>query len=159
VLKKFVTQKYKKILFISILCLLAFKLFCFDAYRMDSDSMEPSLPQGSWVIVNKLGYAFGSQPKRSDVILFHAKDQDSDSSDSTLMIKRVIGISGDEVKFDNGHVFVNGMKTDGICFGVGRFLVPENKVFVLGDHCDTSKDSRDFGYVLLSGVVGEVILR
>lgn len=119
--------------------------------------MEPTLPQGSWVIVNKLSSVFHAQFKRGDVILFHAKDQDSDSSDSILMIKRVIGISGDEVKFDNGRVFVNGMKTEGICFGVGRFLVPENKVFVLGDHCDTSKDSRDFGYVSLDRVIGKII--
>lgn len=120
--------------------------------------MEPVIHQGTWVIVNKIDFFFHSQPKRGDVILFYAKNQDSDSSDSVLMIKRIIGISGDEVKFDNGHVFVNGTKIEGVCFGVGRFLVPENKIFVLGDHCDTSKDSRYFGYVPLDSIIGKIVI-
>ena len=70
--------------------------------RVDGYSMEPTLVDGEFVVVNKLAYLIGS-PQHGDVIVFHfPRDPDQE------YIKRIIGLPGDQVQISNGDVYING---------------------------------------------------
>jgi len=83
------------------------------------------------------------------------------------LVKRVIGIPGDEVNIKDGYVYINGEKlkepyVKGETFsGEINFpiKVPDNKLFVLGDNRPVSKDSRAFGLINSDQVEGKAIFR
>ena len=82
-------------------------------------------------------------PKRGDIISFKNKDK--------TLIKRVIGVAGDQIEFHDGYVYLNGKKLDESAYlgsyvktyCAETFLVPKGSVFVLGDNREYSADSRD----------------
>lgn len=105
-----------------------------------SGSMEPTLMTGSLQVGNRLAYIFGNI-ERGDIIYFHR--------DNDIVGKRVIGISGDKIEFHDGDVYINGDKIDEdyLAFDTDTncsktFIVPKDKVFVLGDNRENSYDSR-----------------
>lgn len=127
--------------------------------RVSSDSMEPTFASGDHVLVEKLGVV-GHQPDRGAVVVIRAPDTGG------LLIKRVVALGGETVGIRNGVLMVDGTAVSepyghqtvpGSYFGPVR--VPEGTVFVLGDHRLGSVDSRAFGPVPLSAIVGKVILR
>lgn len=130
-------------------------------YRIENHSMEPSFYEGQFVLVNKVAYWF-SEPKRGDVIVFHNPRNTRED-----YIKRVIGIPGDTVEVRDQKVFVNGMPLPEeyphrpIPPGeyAGPFVVGENQLFVMGDNRPNSSDSRVFGPIDRSLVVGQAWLR
>ncbi len=119
-------------------------------------SMEPTLKQGYLLLVNKMAYKLG-EPKYGDVIVFHYQgDQQED------YIKRVVGLPGDTVDISNGVVRVNGQPlTEPYIMELpnytGRWTVPENELFVLGDNRNHSSDSHQWGTVKLDWVVGKAL--
>lgn len=126
------------------------RTYCYESILIASPSMEPRIKMGRHVLVNKWIYRFGP-PKRGDVVLFPSPLQ----SDKGL-VKRVIGVAGDEIRLVNKAVYLNGMILDEIYvqhtragellrgdnLNVGK--VPEGNVFVMGDNRDESNDSRDW---------------
>jgi signal peptidase I len=93
------------------------RLFLYEPFLIPSESMEPGLMPGDYILVDKLGYGlnipfvgkyFSSSPERGDVIVFVGPNKKQN------IIKRVIGLPGDEVSYFRGKVFVNGdvIKTD-----------------------------------------------
>ena len=134
-------------------------------------SMEPTLYDGNYVLVNKMAYKFG-KVERGDIIVFHsdlkADEGAGDSDGNKLLIKRIIGIPGDTVKIEKGKVYINGelQKEDYIAEGgtpgdVEDTKVPEGKLFVMGDHRLVSVDSRspEVGLVDQERLVGEAFVR
>ena len=134
-------------------------------------SMERTLYDGNYVLVNKMAYKFG-KVERGDIIVFHsglkAEEGSGDSEGNKLLIKRIIGIPGDTIKIDNGNVYLNGEKQDekyiaegGTPGEVKATKVPEGKLFVMGDHRVVSIDSRspEVGFVDQDSVVGEAFVR
>jgi signal peptidase I len=125
--------------------------------RVDGDSMVPNLISGEYVVVNRLSYRFGS-PQRGDIIVFHFPRNPEEE-----YIKRVIGLPGDVIEVMNGSVFVNGQPLDENYLNVktnytGKWEVPADQFFVLGDNRNNSSDSHDWGMVPLDYVVGKAIL-
>ncbi|MFD7456652.1 MULTISPECIES: signal peptidase I [unclassified Streptomyces] len=119
-------------------------------FQIPSGSMEPGLRIGDRVLVNKLAYRFGAEPRRGDVVVFDGSGYFGDAD----YIKRVVGVGGDHVVCcdKEGRLRVNGLSVDestflypgdrasSVPFDV---VVPDGTVFVLGDHRSASSDSRD----------------
>ena len=90
-----------------VLVLVFIKLFIADAYNIPSKSMEPTLLQGDFILVNKPVYLFFN-PRRGDIVVFeypYGKEQYGKSVD---FIKRVVALPGDTVEFHNGFLVLNG---------------------------------------------------
>jgi signal peptidase I len=122
--------------------------------RVDSYSMEPTLYQGDFVIVNKISYKLGS-PGRGDVIVFHFPPDPREQ-----YIKRVIGLPGDHIHIAGGKVYINGAALAELYLHVptnrgGDWDVPLDSLFVMGDNRNNSSDSRMWGMVPLENIVGK----
>jgi signal peptidase I len=112
--------------------------------------MEPGLRIGDRVLVNKLAYRFGAEPRRGDVVVFDGSGYFGDAD----YIKRVVGVGGDHVvccdkerrlqvngrSVDESTFLYPGDRASSVPFDV---VVPDGTLFVLGDHRSASSDSRD----------------
>jgi len=130
--------------------LLLLSRFVIQPFEIPSGSMEPGLRIGDRVLVNKLAYRFGAEPRRGDVVVFDGTGYFGDAD----YIKRVVGVGGDHVVCCDrqGRIEVNGRSVDEstflfpgdkpseVSFDVA---VPDGTLFVLGDHRGDSSDSRD----------------
>lgn len=146
------------------------RIFLFVPIVVDGISMMPTLTDGDKMIVNKIGYTIG-QPKRFDIIVFHAPDQKD-------YIKRIIGLPGDEIAYEDDVLYVNGEPIeepylDAYKAEVNDYpftedflledkiqstVVPEDHVFVLGDNRRRSKDSRHIGAVSMDDIIGKTTI-
>jgi signal peptidase I len=154
-------------------------------FRVDGASMEPSLDNGEYLIVNKLAYTeidlslfdwlpyFDSgdhpvhhlwdTPSRGDIIVFRAPtNPDRD------FIKRVIGVPGDvvEIQSSTGTVILNGEVIDepyiagetSCQTSCGPWTVPDGAYFVMGDNRRNSSDSRQGWMVPEENIIGKALL-
>lgn len=115
----------------------------FQNFRVQGDSMNPTLHNDQYVLVDKAEYWFHA-PRRGDVVVFQAVPADNPGRD---FIKRVIAQPGDTVAIRGGRVYVNGrslhesyiLALPSNPFAARR--VPKNSYFVLGDNRNNSFDS------------------
>jgi len=126
--------------------------------RIYGNSMTPTLSEGEIVVSVK-----GSNFETGDVVAFYYNNK--------ILIKRVIAQSGDWVEIDqDGTVYVNNTKIDepyvtepafGECDIKLPYQVPENRIFVMGDHRSVSVDSRSssIGCVSEEQIVGKIVFR
>lgn len=152
------TFKWLRLVVSFSVLLLFVKLFCLEIYSIPNTSMQPLLKKNQIFLVNKVSRFFHRMPQKNDVVLIQFPNQKAKD------VKSIVGLPGDEIRFQQGHVWINGQRDDKICFSskqLGRtffedrrFQVPNGKYFVLGDDCDVSLDSRDFGYVPAENILG-----
>ncbi len=122
-------------------------------FRIEGQSMEPNLHDGEYVIVDKVSYALHA-PERGDVIVLLRPNPDKD------LIKRIIGLPGDTLEVRNGQVYVNGAAlTEPYLNQPTNSTIPARQVepgryFVMGDNRNNSSDSRSFGSISRSDIVG-----
>jgi signal peptidase I len=134
-------------------------------FGVEQTSMESTLEPGQEVVVDRLTPAF-SPYKRGDIVVFVAPQQ---TGRQEALIKRVIGVAGDTVELRAGVVRVNGAPLDEpYTYGgeptdpigtASTWTVPPDSLFVMGDHRAVSVDSRMFGPIPVSTVVGRAWLR
>ncbi|MCZ0755391.1 signal peptidase I [Anoxybacillus sp. J5B_2022] len=152
---------------IGLSVILVIRFLVFTNYIVEGESMMPTLQQGNLLIINKWGSIH-----RFDIVVFHANTQED-------YVKRVIGLPGDRIAYKNDVLYVNGKPMeepylkpykrkliDGKLTGdftleevTGKKVVPKGCVFVLGDNRLNSWDSRHFGFVKMSRIVGKVNVR
>jgi signal peptidase I len=126
--------------------------------RVESISMQPTLYEGNFVIVNKLAYRLGD-PGRGDIIVFYYPPD----PDQEPYIKRVIGLPGDHLRIEDGQVYVNGSRLVEPYLAAatnqgGEWTVPPDSLFVMGDNRNSSSDSRSWGMVPLVNVIGKALV-
>jgi len=160
--------EWGKALFIALAAAGLIRFFLFAPIVVDGESMMPTLEHEDRMLVNKIGFLIG-EPERSDIVVFHAtKDKD--------YIKRVIGVPGDHVAYENDQLYINGKAqaepylsdlkkqynlgsgTLTEDFTLERLtemeVIPEGYVFVLGDNRRNSTDSRIIGLVPIEEIIG-----
>ena len=128
-----------------VLTLLAFWLAqsVVQGFRVTGPSMTPTLLDGHFLFVNKLNYVL-EDPDRGDIIVFWPPYESEDR-----LIKRIIGVAGDEIEVQDGQVFVNGLILDEPYISSppsysGEWTVPEGSFFVLGDNRNSSYDGHNW---------------
>jgi signal peptidase I len=136
-------------------------VFVVQPVKVEGTSMQPRLVDQERIFVNRFIYRF-EDIRRGDIIVFWYPRDTSKS-----FIKRVAGIPGDEIEIRNGVVFVNGDETkepymlpefrDHESFG--KVVVPPGQFYVLGDHRNSSNDSRNWGCVPKDLIYGKAIFR
>jgi signal peptidase I len=146
--------------------------FIAQPYQVQQNSMERTLEPKQYVLVDKLSPHWDDY-SRGDIVVFNPPV--TWTKDPTPFIKRVIGLPGDTVEVkDDGKVYVNGVALDepytfkndaGInepttaSPDLNRWVVPDGQLFVMGDHRGKSADSRVFGPINHSDVIGRAFLR
>lgn len=125
--------------------------------RVDGFSMIPTLKSGEYILVNRLAYG-NSTPSRGDIIVFV-----SPQASNLDLIKRVIGLPGNNVRVFDGVVQVNGQILNEPYIAAapiynGEWNVPEGQLFVLGDNRNDSSDSHAWGLLPIENVIGKAIL-
>lgn len=126
--------------------------------RISGQSMHPALSDGAWVRVNRRAYR-DATPARFDVVRL-----DDPSRAGRWIVKRVVGLPGEEVKLEDGVLFVNGSEIRephlSIRAPAGKYewWLRGDEFVVLGDNRSASTDSRRFGPVSFSAIRGKVSL-
>ncbi|MGZ3585809.1 MAG: signal peptidase I [Candidatus Limnocylindrales bacterium] len=151
-------------LVLTIIIFLVIQNFVAQPYKVEQQSMEHTLEPGQYVLVDKLTPRFQDYV-RGDIIVFYPPDQPHD----VPFIKRIIGLPGDRLDFRDGSVYVNGVRLDEPYIFDGQateagalgttIIVPPDTYFGMGDHRADSTDSRVFGPVKKSDVIGRAWLR
>lgn len=159
----------------ALLIAILIKTFLFQAFYIPSESMKPTLNVGDRVLVNKVSYRL-HDVNRGDIVVFEtpplAKDANGEIKD---LVKRVIALPGEMFSAHGGVVFINGhplkesylqkgVKTcapnsGSECGDIAATKIPADDVLVLGDNRPASKDSRFFGPIKESSIVGRVFVR
>jgi len=125
--------------------------------RVDGFSMRPTLEDGEFLLVDKVSYFLG-EVKRGDIIVFHFPLNPDEE-----LIKRVIGLPGDQIVVQDSQVFVNGQMLNEPYIAQpplynGDWMVADGHLFVLGDNRNNSNDSKDWGMLPAENVVGKAVL-
>ncbi len=162
------------------------KTFVAQAFYIPSGSMLPQLEVGDRIIVSKLAYRL-HDPRRGDIVVFDSPTATPDDQDEGTIeravrgllqaigisapstdefVKRVLALPGEVVEGRNGRVFVNGREVVEPYLPAGMTTddfppvrVPAGQLWVMGDNRRNSADSRVFGPIRASSVVGRAIVR
>jgi signal peptidase I len=150
-------------------------------FVIPTPSMVPTLEPGQRVLVNRLAYDFGS-PSRGDIAVFHPPasltckahvplsepcPEGTTKPSKQYFVKRVIGLPGDRLSIRNGHPVINGreLKHEPYVMPCGdstscnmphTITIPRGEYYMLGDNRGDSDDSRYWGPVPESWIIGEV---
>ncbi|MDX1694833.1 MAG: signal peptidase I [Ketobacteraceae bacterium] len=186
--------EYPKSFFPVLLVVLVLRSFLLEPFKIPSGSMIPTLQIGDYILVNKFAYGFRlpvigteiipvGEPERGDIMVFRYPQKPT-----VNFIKRVVGMPGDEIRYENKRIFINGELVEqeyvaqlppnrpayriyneilgdvehkihiDLSRAAGppqKWMVPEGHYFVMGDNRDHSSDSRVWGFVPESNIVGK----
>lgn len=156
---------------LTVLIFLGIQAFVAQPYRVEGGSMETTVLPEQYVLIDKLTPRWAPY-SRGDIVVLEPPAGYGDPV-RVPFIKRVIGVAGDHIELQDGRVVVNGTVLDepyvyaihGVpqptepLSGVSDWIVPAGTVFVMGDHRRASADSRVFGPVAVSHVLGRAWLR
>lgn len=155
-----------KITLISLLIILPVRYFVAQPFFVRGASMDPSLQNGDYLIVDEISYRL-RDPQRGDVVVFRVP-----RDNSQFLIKRIIGLPGETVEIRDGGVFVR-KSPESLPLKLsepylnGAFFTAEtvmthlkaDEVFVLGDNRNASYDSRQWGTLPVDKILGRAWVR
>lgn len=129
-------------------------------YQVLSVSMEPTLHEGQYLVVSKASYWL-HPPERGDIIVL---EPPNGPEDAIPLIKRLIGMPGDQIEARDGRIWVNGTALNepyisGPTNYTGNWHLKESEYFVLGDNRNNSSDSHSWGSVAEEQIIGKAIFR
>lgn len=141
-------------------------LFILQPNQIRGASMEPTFESGDYIFTSKITYRFRKQ-ERGDVIVFR-----SPRNPDIEFIKRIIGLPGDKIMVKSEEIYVNDRQLQenyisaktplwegGFIKDGEEMIVPAGKLYVMGDNRPRSSDSREFGFVDIDSIIGQVFYR
>jgi signal peptidase I len=155
---------------LALVLALAVRTFVIQTFYIPSGSMEPTLNVGDRILVFKMAYDFTS-PATGDVVVFKAPPREQCGDPSvTDLVKRIIGLPGETIWSGQGAerntIFIDGkpLKQDWphyrtLLTPINRQLIAPNHYFMMGDNHPASCDSRDWGTLPRSDIIGKVVLK
>jgi signal peptidase I len=153
------------------------RTFVIATYSIPSGSMEPTLQVGDRIVVNKLSYHLHGVDRGNIIVFSTPPTEDCAGPPVADLVKRVIGLPGETISLSGGNVFINGRLLaepwlPSSVHGVTHpgpstepyalhhpYRIPSGDVYVMGDNRTLSCDSRYWGPVAESTIVGKVDLR
>ncbi len=157
-------------LVLTLIIFVVIQNFVAQPYKVQQSSMEQTLLQEQYVLVDKLSPRWDTY-KRGDIVVF-TPPSDWVGTNDTPFIKRVIGVGGDTVEIRDGLVYINGVQLDEPYIYIepdgspqpteasrDSWPVPAGELFLMGDHRGDSADLRAFGSVPVGQVIGRAWLR
>jgi signal peptidase I len=154
---------------LALVFFMVLQLFVAQPYQVQQESMENTVMPGQYVIVDKLSPRFDDY-HRLDIIVFSPPSTWQQDASATPYIKRVIGLPGDTVEVHDNFVYVNGIRlvepyvfenqpTELPSGGSQSWTLAQDQFFVMGDHRAESQDSRQFGPIDRSSIIGRAWMR
>ena len=156
-MKKIIKELYPYVIIIVVVVL--FRTFIATPVRVDGDSMKDTLHNNDILILNKLDNSY----ERFDVVVVNYNN--------SKLVKRVIGLPGENISYKNNELYINDKKTEDVAtirtsdFSLKELYdiekIPEDYYFVMGDNRGNSLDSRDYrvGLIKKEDIVGITIFR
>ena len=162
--KKGATLEWFETLLGAFIIAMILRQFVVQSSLVFSGSMIPTLQSSTKsthadrLIVNKLVYHF-NLPNRGDIVLFN-----SPYSDGKQYVKRLVGLPGEHIEIRRGMVYINnklliipGVTVRRDYSNLKKQIIPDNHFFMLGDNRSNSADSRVWGFVPKSELIGEAL--
>jgi signal peptidase I len=167
----------------AVLIVLGLKAWIVNPYRIPSASMEPTLHcarpgddceagSSDRVLANRFIYHF-RDPKRREIVVFNAPERAALVCEKGVYVKRIIGVPGDRWEERDGYVYIDGKRLNEPYVKAerrdheslelsdilpGATVIPHGKYLMMGDNRSQSCDSRRWGLVPRSAIIGEVFL-
>lgn len=157
----------REVISIILIVLLAFTAihFTLQSFKVNGTSMEPSINNGQYLLVEKLRYHFSS-PGRGQIIVFYEPQLSGGKLiKGQKLIKRIIGLPGETLQIKGGQIYIKGMRLEEdpdfgpiSYYGNYSVTIPADEYWVIGDNRANSLGSEDFGPVPRDFIVGRVWL-
>lgn len=158
------------LILVCAIILISFNLYMFQVVESISNSMEPTILSDSKLVINNFIYRF-NMPERDDIVIFTPHNEPTFMSkgyfkkDVRYVIKRIIGVAGDEIEVKEGQLYVNDIKQEEnfikekMNYKFGPVKVPKGYVLLLGDNRNDSFDSHlwEKPFVPIKNIKGKVI--
>ena len=165
---------------VALVAALLLRTFVVQTFYIPSGSMEPTLKVGDRILVDKLSYHLHGVDRGNIVVFRRPADENCGGEPVADLVKRVIGLPGETISLttgSKGYVKINGKRLDetwlpssvqgktfpgpaGKPYHLAKpFVVPANHYFVMGDNRAVSCDSRYWGPIARSLIVGKVDVR
>jgi signal peptidase I len=153
------------VLLVAVLVAVGIRTFVVQTFFIPSASMEPTLMVGDRILVDKLSYHL-HPVHRGDIVVFATPPGEDAGPNVKDLVKRVIGLPGETISSAGGQVVINGkplkepwLVKGTVTTGITTQVIPPNEYFVMGDNRSDSQDSRFFGPIHRSLIVGRVVLK
>lgn len=165
---------FLKVIIVALVIILPIRYFVFQPFIVSGSSMEPNFHNGQYLVIDELSYRFHA-PARGDVlVLRYPKDP------KQYFIKRIIGLPGEKIRVEGGHITIyNAEHPDGfrlsesylsgqnitlphdstIVGGKNIITLGTDEYFMMGDNRLASSDSRDWGPLPKTEIIGKVLIR
>ena len=175
---KSVLREYIESVVVAVLLALVVRTFFLQAFKIPTGSMHPTLVEGDRILVDKVTYGIRMPftavrlprirpPQRGDVVVFRSIDDPSRD-----FIKRLVAVSGDTIEIRDLKLWVNGRPLNDppvfrqmVYYNRGKFAqagqpvkVPAGHYFFLGDNSASSRDSRYWGFLPESKIIGRAFV-
>ena len=161
-IKEFIKDTFKYIILIVVILFIA--IYVVGLQQIVGISMQPTLENGDIIILDKISYKFVNI-KRNDIVSIY-------DDNSKYIVKRIIGLPGENIVYKDNKLYINGEKTDEPYLGdiktedfnltdLGYDKIPEDMYLVLGDNRENSLDSRNsnIGLIDKKNILGKVRFR
>jgi len=155
-----------KIVVLALLIVLPIRYFIFQPFIVKGISMEPNFHNNDYLIIDEISYRFRA-PERGEIVVFNYPLNPSEK-----FIKRIIGLPGETVELSGGQITIvdrtgrkkildesSYLSSEQMSFKKEKITLNQDQYFVMGDNRFHSFDSRSWGVLPKSYIVGRVLFR